>query len=124
MAAWADGFARVGVATIVVLGLVAAFSYTVDFVMMSLGLRHLGASRRAIGGAALGTIAGLFLGLPGLILGPFVGAVAGELTVERDIARAGRAGVGAWVGFLLGTVAKVGLAFTMVGIFVAAWFLF
>jgi uncharacterized protein YqgC (DUF456 family) len=71
-------------------------------------------------GAALGTIAGLFFGLPGVIVGPFVGAVIGELTTNRDFAKAGKAGVAAWIGFAIGTAVKVALAFLMIGIFLVA----
>jgi uncharacterized protein YqgC (DUF456 family) len=124
LAAWADGYMRVGVWTLVLLGIVAAATYTVDMVMMALGMKHLGASRRAMAGAAVGMVVGFFFGLPGLVLGPFVGAVAGELTAHRDFSRAGRAGVAAWIGFLIGTVIKVGLAFVMVGIFLAALLVF
>jgi hypothetical protein len=75
-------------------------------------------------GAAMGTLLGLALGVPGLIFGPFAGAVAGELTVHRDLARAGRAGLAAWIGFVIGTAVKIGLAFAMLGIFLAARFVF
>jgi uncharacterized protein YqgC (DUF456 family) len=122
LAAWADGFARVGVWTLAVIGVIAAASYFVDFAAAALGARKLGASTRAMAGAALGTLAGLFFGLPGLIVGPFVGAVIGELTTHRDWKRAGRAGVAAWIGFAIGTAVKVGLAFAMIAIFAAAWF--
>lgn len=123
LAAWADGFTRVGVPTIVVVGVIGAASYAVDFVAAALGAKHLGASRRAMVGAALGTFFGVFLGLPGLILGPFVGAVAGELTAQPDWRRAGKAGVAAWIGFAIGTAVKVAIAFAMIGIFVAAFLL-
>lgn len=122
LAAWADGFARVGVWTLAVIGLIGAASYFVDFVAAALGARRLGASTRAMAGAALGTLAGLLFGIPGLIVGPFVGAVIGELTMHRDWKRAGRAGVAAWIGFAIGTAVKVGLAFAMIAIFAAAWF--
>jgi uncharacterized protein YqgC (DUF456 family) len=122
LAAWADGFARVGVWPLVVIGLIGAASYFVDFVAAALGARKLGASTRAMAGAALGTLAGLMFGIPGLIVGPFVGAVIGELTMHRDWKRAGRAGVAAWIGFAIGTAVKVGLAFAMIAIFAAAWF--
>ena len=121
LAAWADHFARVGAWTLVIIGTIAAASYAVDFVAAALGAKTLGASRRAMAGAALGTIAGLFFGIPGLIVGPFVGAVIGELTLHRDLPRAGRAGVSAWIGFAIGMAVKVGLAFLMVGIFAAAF---
>ena len=122
LAAWADGFMRVSVWTLVVIGLIAAASYTVDFAAAAVGAKKLGASKEAMIGAGLGTLAGLAFGLPGVILGPFVGAVIGELTMHRDWKKAGRAGIAAWIGFAVGTAVKVGLAFAMIGIFAAAWF--
>lgn len=124
LGAWADGFTRVGAGTLTLLGVIAAASYGVDFVAAALGVKRLGASTRAMTGAALGTLFGLFLGIPGLLVGPFVGAVLGELTMHRDFGRAGRAGVAAWIGFAIGMAVKVALAFTMVAIFLAAMFLF
>jgi len=124
LAAWGDHFTRVSAGTIVALGIVAAATYGVDMAMMALGMKRLGTSRRAMAGAAIGMTAGLFFGLPGLIVGPFAGAVLGELTAHGDLNRAGRAGIAAWIGFAIGTVVKVGLAFMMIGIFVAAWFAF
>lgn len=122
LAAWADHFQRVGALMLTVIGLIAAASYGVDFVAAALGARHLGASRRAMAGAALGTVLGLFLGLPGIIVGPFVGAMLGELTMHRDWKRIGKAGVAAWIGFAIGTAVKVGIAFLMIGLFLAAYF--
>lgn len=119
--AWIDGFARVGMGALVLIGLIAVASHGVDFAAAALGAKRLGASPRAMIGAALGTIAGLFFGLPGVVLGPFVGAVIGELTVQRDLARAGRAGLAAWIGFVVGMAVKVGLAFLMIAIFIAAF---
>ena len=91
-AAWANDFARVGPWTLLVIGLIAAASYMVDFVAAALGARHVGASRSAVVGAALGTLLGIPFGLPGVLLGPLVGAVLGELSVNRELRRA--AGVG------------------------------
>lgn len=122
LAAWSDGFIHVGLGILLVLGVLTALSYVVDFATMALGMQRLGATKRAMAGAAIGAVAGLFFGIPGLILGPFAGAVIGELTSRRSIRDAGRAGAAAWVGFLLGTVAKIALAFAMVGIFLTAWF--
>ena len=122
LAAWTDGFQRVGIVTLVVLGVLAAVSYAIDFIAAAMGAQRLGASRRAVFGAGLGTLGGLFFGIPGLILGPFVGAVAGELTVDRDLKRAGRAGLAAWIGFVIGMGVKIGLAVGMVAIFLVAFF--
>ena len=120
LAAWADGFTRVGVWTLVIIGVIAASSYLVDFAGAAVGAKKLGASSRAMVGAGLGTVAGLFFGLPGIILGPFAGAVIGELTVKQDLRQAGKAGVAAWIGFAIGTAVKVGTAFLMIGIFAGA----
>ncbi len=123
LGAWAGGFERVGLPAIVVLGLLTVAAEVVDIVGASIGVKRFGASRRAVVGAALGTLVGLFLGLPGIVVGPFAGAVVGELSAGRDIRRAGIAGTAAWVGFIVGVVVKVGIAFLMVGVFLAAFFL-
>jgi uncharacterized protein YqgC (DUF456 family) len=124
LGAWADGFTRVGTATIVVLGVLAGLSYGIDFFAAALGVKRLGASRQAMAGAGLGTVFGLVFGLPGLIVGPFAGALVGELLVNRDWRRAGRTGAAAWIGFVIGMIAKVAVAFLMIGIFLAALFVF
>jgi uncharacterized protein YqgC (DUF456 family) len=120
LAAWADGFTKVGVWPLVIIGVIGAASYLVDFAAAALGAKKFGASPRAMIGAGLGTVLGLFLGLPGIVIGPFLGAVIGELTVHRDMTRAGKAGFAAWIGFLVGMAVKVGIAFLMIAIFLSA----
>jgi hypothetical protein len=122
LAAWADDFTRVGVFTLVLLGLLTIASFAIDFAATALGAKRVGATRLAVVGAALGTLAGLFLGIPGLILGPFVGAVAGELLSHGQVQQATRAGIATWVGLLFGTLAKLALVFTMLGVFAFAYF--
>jgi len=120
LGAWAEGFTRVGAWTLAIIAVIAVASYGIDLAAAALGARHLGASPRAMTGAALGTLLGFFFGLPGIVVGPFLGAVVGELTTNRDLAKAGKAGVAAWIGFAIGTAVKVGMAFLMVAIFLAA----
>lgn len=122
LGAWIDRFARVGFWTLAVLAALTVLSMLVDPLAAALGARRMGASRWAVLGAAAGLLAGVFFGLPGLLLGPLAGAVAGELLAGRNVAQAGRAGLGAWLGFLLGSVAKLGIAATMVAVFAFAWF--
>jgi len=116
-AAWAEDFAYVGWGTLSVLCGLAILTYVVDFAAGAFGAKRFGASGRAVAGAVLGTLLGLLFGLPGVVFGPFVGAVAGELTVNRDLRGAGKAGIGAALGLALGAAAKIALAFTMLGIF-------
>ena len=58
-----------------------------------------------------------------LVLGPFVGAVAGELLSHGRMQQATRAGFATWVGLLFGTLAKLALIFTMLGVFAIAYLL-
>lgn len=123
LAAWAEGYLYVGTATLIFLGILAAVATLADFVAGAFGARRYGASGRSVTGAALGAVVGLFFGLPGLLLGPFIGALLGELSARRDLVAAGRAGWGATIGLVLGTAAKVALGVTMVGVFLLARFL-
>jgi hypothetical protein len=116
VAAWAEDFAYIGTGTLAVLALLAALTFVVDFAASALGVQRYGASGRAVFGAAAGAIVGIFFGLAGVLLGPFIGAVIGELSVRRDLGAAGRAGIGATIGLVLGTAAKLALGFTMIGI--------
>jgi hypothetical protein len=100
----------------------ALLMYLVDFLASAVGAKRFGASTRAVIGATFGAVVGIFFGIPGIILGPFIGAVLGELTAHSDLITAGRAGIGATVGLALGVAAKLALALAMVGIFVIARF--
>jgi uncharacterized protein YqgC (DUF456 family) len=122
LAAWAEGFAHVGRGAIAVLGVLALLTYGVDLAATAFGARRFGASRRAVIGAGLGAIVGLFFGIPGILLGPFAGAVIGELSARRSLGDAGRAGVGAAIGVALGAAAKLALALSMVGFFLVVRF--
>ena len=128
VAAWADGFSNVPVWVMVLLGVLTLLSLAIDFWATALGAKRVGASRKAILGAMLGTLGGLFLGPLGLLLGPFAGALAGELLHRRSLDKAhlgdaAKIGFGTWLGILLGVVLKLGLAFAMLGLFALAWWL-
>jgi hypothetical protein len=120
LAAWIDDFTRVGMTTVVVITVLAVLAWALDYVAGLLGARKAGASKLALLGAAVGTVLGLFMGLVGVFFMPLVGAAVGEYLARRDQTRAVKVGVATWVGIMLGLIAKVGLAFIMVGIFGAA----
>src|SRR3954470_9552695 len=75
IAAWAEGFQKVGWFTLSVLAVLTLLSFVVDFFASAMGAKRVGASWAALVCAAAGATVGLFFGLPGFILGPFVGAV-------------------------------------------------
>ncbi len=123
LAAWIDDYTKVGGWTLGVLGVLTVLAVSVDLIATALGAKRVGASRQAIAGAALGTIVGVFFGLPGLLLGPFIGAVLGEMAARGKLDQAMNVGVATWMGLLFGTLAKLALSLAMVGIFIAAYFI-
>lgn len=122
LAAWIDDYSRVGAITLAILGVLTVLAFVVDFVATALGAKRVGASRQAIAGAAIGTVVGVFFGLPGLLIGPFAGAVLGEMSVRNDLERAARVGAATWLGLLFGTLVKLALSLAMVGVFLTAYF--
>ncbi|MDR0714499.1 MAG: DUF456 domain-containing protein [Bacteroidales bacterium] len=85
-----------------------------DYIVPVWSTKKWGGSRAGTAGAMIGLIAGLFFPPAGIIIGPFLGAVVGELTTGRDSNAALKSGFGAFVGFLIGTGCKlaVSLVFT------------
>ena len=99
LGAWVDGFAHVSLGTVGGFALLTVFSYAIELGAGVLGARKFGASRQAV-----------------------LGAVLGEYSHRRDLEQASRVGFGTWIGFALGLAAKIAITFTMIGIFVAAYF--
>jgi len=116
--AWINHFATVGWVTLGILALLTVFALVVDFLASAFGVRYAGASARAFWGASLGAVVGIFFGIPGLVLGPFVGAVLGEVSTGSGWQQSSRAGLGAWLGMLFATAIKLAIAFLMIGIFI------
>lgn len=122
LAAWVEGFTRVGPVGLTIIGVLGLLSWVADFVASLLGAKRVGASPQALVGATLGGAFGLFLGIAGMILGPFVGAVAGELIARRELVQAGKVGLGTWLGLVAAAVVKVIIAFMMIATFLAFYF--
>jgi uncharacterized protein YqgC (DUF456 family) len=103
-----------------ILGILLGFtllSIAVDYLASMYGAKKLGATRRGIFGAVVGGIIGLFFSLPGIILGPFLGALAFELAGGRHLKEAALAGVGAMLGLLGGALGKLLCCLVMIAIF-------
>jgi uncharacterized protein YqgC (DUF456 family) len=122
LAAWIDGFQRIGGWVLAVIALLAVVGMAVDYIAAGAAAKRAGASRQGIIGAAIGTVAGIFTGLWGLVFMPLVGAAVGEFIAQRDALRAGKIGLATWLGLLIGTAAKIAIAFTIVAVFLVALF--
>lgn len=118
LGAWIGNFEKVGSGTLITLGVLAAIAFVVDYVATTMAAQKAGASRLGLIGAAVGTVAGIFMGLIGIFFMPLVGAAVGEYLARRDALRAGRIGVATWLGLLAGVVVKLAIVFAMIGLFV------
>jgi uncharacterized protein YqgC (DUF456 family) len=96
----------------------AGISYLVDILASAYGVKFYGGSKAAIWGAFLGSLLIFVIGPIGLLVGPLLGAVAGELIVGEEIRRACKVGFGTFIGLLGGTAAKLVISSVMVGWFV------
>ena len=112
-----DGYRHIGLWWLLLIGGFGAAGVIIEFIASTLGAKRVGASRLALWGASLGTLAGMFFGIPGLLLGPFIGALLGELASGTSVLRSAHVGVGTWIGLLFGTLLKLVISLMMVGLF-------
>ena len=121
LVAGVDHYHHLGLWWLLGIAIVGAVGMILDLLAGALGAKRVGASQRAVWGALLGTTIGLFFGLPGLLLGPFLGALVGELAAGNSILRSTHVGVSAWVGLIFGTIIKLVASVAMVALFAAGW---
>ena len=100
-----------------ILGTLMVVSLVFDFLASVLGAKKFGATWRGMAGALIGGIIGLFFSLPGIILGPFLGAMLFEMLGDKEFKKAAKAGLGATVGLLLGVVGKFSIGVVMMILF-------
>lgn len=106
---------------LVIWGLIVLVVQLLDYIVPAWGTKQLGGSRWGVWGSTLGLLIGLFFGFLGIIIGPFVGALIGELlyvnfhpkkklidvSKKEKFKRAFIAGLGSFIGLLVGTIIKL-----------------
>jgi len=108
--------------TLGVAGALVAFAFVLDYVVPSFGAKAFNCSKWGIVGCTIGTLVGVFFMPFGIVLGPFLGAVLGELLAGKQVAAALKGGFGAFLGFLLTVVLKFALLGYFTYLFVATAF--
>ena len=100
---------------------IALFVYILDYIIPALGAKKFGGSKYGIIGTTIGLIVGLiFLGPFGIIIGPFIGALTGELIYDNQNSnRALKAAFGSLIGFLFSTGLKFIVSIIYAGLFLS-----
>jgi uncharacterized protein YqgC (DUF456 family) len=99
-------------------GVLVVLSYLIDFLATAFGVKMYGGSKAAAWGAVLGSLLIFVIGPLGILLGPLLGAIAGELIVGEELKQAMHSGFGSFLGFIGGAMAKIIISCIMVGWFV------
>lgn len=98
-----------------ILALFLILSYVLEILASSAGAKKFGSTKAGIYGALVGGIVGIFFGLPGLILGPVLGAFLAETTIAKQtIKNSANASHGAFWGVVAGALIKLVCAFLMI----------
>jgi uncharacterized protein YqgC (DUF456 family) len=111
-------FAQFSKSILIALAVVTVIVTIVDYVVPIWGTKKFGGSKYGTRGATVGLVIGLFLGPAGIIIGPFLGAIVGELIFRDDMKYAIKAGFGSLLGFLTGVGLKLAASLVMTFYFV------
>jgi len=106
--------AEFSVTFLVVMGVIVLLVSILDYLVPILGAKRFGGSRLGVVGCVVGLLLGIFIFPPfGIIIGPFLGAIIGELINGDDLNKAVKSGFGSFLGYLFGTGIKLALSFVM-----------
>ena len=104
---------------------VAAIVFALDYIIPAMGTKKFGGSKSGMAGTVVGLLVAIIfpvMGVFGIIIWPFVGALIGELLNKADNKKALKAAFGSFIGFLTGTFLKFVVTIVYLGLFIAkAW---
>jgi len=104
-------------------GVIMIIVTALDYIVPAYGTKKLGGSKSGIRGSIVGLVLGIFFFPPiGIIIGPFIGAVVGELMIGKSSNVAFRSGFGSFIGFLTSTLLKLIYSFVVGYYYVLSFF--
>ena len=104
-------YTDISVAWLVVFGVLTLIVSVLDYVLPAYMTKRFGGSKAGERGAMVGVRAGFIFGPVGIIVGPFAGAVLGELIYNgSDRKRALHSGLGSFLSFFVGTGIKLAVS--------------
>lgn len=111
---WYEGFHTISTKYIVIMAALTLLSLLIDYLASTMGAKFFGSSKYGVYGALIGTVLGLFVFPPaGLLIGPWIGAIGGEMIAGKEFSAAFRTGIGTIVGLFSGIVFSLTLAIIM-----------
>jgi uncharacterized protein len=114
-------FGQFTTTSLIVFAAITIVVSVLDYIVPVWGTRQFGGSKYGTRGATIGLIIGIFLGPAGIIIGPLMGAVVGELLFKDDMKYALKAGFGSLLGFMTGIGLKLAASLVMTFYFVKEW---
>jgi uncharacterized protein YqgC (DUF456 family) len=105
---------------LIILGVAVVVVQLLDFIIPVWGTKKTGGSKAGVRGSVIGLMVGFFMGPWGIITGPFIGALIGELLVGKTSQKAIKAAFGTFLGLLTGTILKLALAGIMIYYYIEA----
>jgi len=109
-----DSFDRLDTVFIIIQAVMAASTYAADYLITIWGVKRFDGSRAAAWGAVAGSLLVFVIGPLGIIVGPLIGAIAGDLIAGQALKQAFRSGLGSFVGFLFAMIYRLMICGIMV----------
>jgi uncharacterized protein YqgC (DUF456 family) len=97
----------IGTAILLITGILMLIVSALDYVIPVLGARKFGSSKQGVWGGTIGIVVGLFFVPWGILIGPLLGTVIGDLMAGGTFAKALNSGLGSLLGFMVGTSIKL-----------------
>lgn len=111
---------KISTALLVVLGILVLGITVLDYALPAMGTQRFGGTKYGSWGSTVGLVVGVFtswLGPWGILLGPFLGALIGELIYGQTTWAALKSAMGSFLGFLGGTFMKLMLCFIILFVY-------
>jgi len=99
--------------------IVALGIWILDYIIPAMGTKRFGGSKAGMIGTTVGLIVGIIAPIPfGIIIGPFAGALIGELLNKSDFNNALKAAFGSFLGFIASTFMKFIVSIVFLGLYI------